>query len=157
MALVVAMVGTPAAHAADPVGTYATWSFSSTSSGSISVNPDPAWPTATVAVGTNGSGSAPTGTTTFLNAQSPMGQVFGSSENKTYASLVTSGSGATAITTVTFSAPTPASGWAFTVGEVDVEDVTIAATDATGSALDVSGWFAGTFNFCNTGSPKPSS
>lgn len=154
LALISGLLIAPVVQAANPVGSWATWTFASSTSGRVVVNPDPAWPTATVT--TDGSGTA--SSTQFLNQSTPIGQVYGSSEGKTYAGITTSGSGATSTTTLTFSSPTPDSSWAFVLGDVDVENVTVSATDASGDPIAagvVNGWFAGSFSYCTDSTPRP--
>jgi len=151
-ALIGGLLAAPFSAAADGTGTYATWTFPTNTSGSLLINPDPAWPTASVSV-TGGTASAPSGASAYLNDETPIGQVYGSSRNQTYASVGTS---STSVTTITFGTPTPASGWAFALGDVDVEDVTITASDQSGNAIDVSSWFASTFNYCVNSGTKPS-
>jgi len=146
------------AHAAGS-GQWAQWAFTSTTAGSLKINPDVSWPTATFTI-TGGSGSSPSGSTAFLNGGTPIGQVFGSSRDKPYASIGvpigTDVPGTPSVTTITFSGPTPSSGWAFALGDVDAEDIVISATDANGVVVDITSWFTGTFNYCDSGSPKPS-
>lgn len=150
----------PSVHAASVDGSYATWTFTSGTAGTVVPNPDPLWPTATLGI-SGGSGSSASGATTFLNTGTPIGEAFGSSQNRPYASvgLGSSGSvpGTPSVTTITFTEPTPSSGWAFALGDVDAENVQISARDAAGNAIDVSGWFASAFNYCNATSPKPGS
>ena len=60
-------------------------------------------------------------------------------------------------TTYTFDAPTPDTGWAFVLGDLDADQVAVSATDATGatvSAAEVDSWFAGTFNYAG-GTDQP--
>ena len=113
-------------------------------------------PNATVTI-TGGSGSAASGSTIFLNQNTPVGTEYGSSLNKTYASIGLGSSftvpGTPAVTTVRFASATPASGWSFALGDIDAEDITITAQGA-GGALNVTGWFRSAFNYCAT--PKPS-
>lgn len=146
------------AHAAGGTGVYADWTFTSSTAGTVTVN-NGGWPTATFTVSA-GSGSRASGSTIYLNANTPVGGEYGSSRDKPYASIGLPGGfdvpGTASVMTLTFSAPMPATGWAFALGDVDAEDIRIAATDATGRALDVSGWFTSAFNYCNAGSPKPS-
>lgn len=138
-------------QAANGQGTWAAWSESSTTSGSMSLT---RFPSATVAV-TDGSYS--TAKSAYLNENTPIGAEFGSSSGATYAGVGMSTSSAiqSSTTVMTFTSPTPASGWAIALGDVDAESVRIAATGPNGAALDTSGWFASAFNYCIT--PKPGS
>jgi hypothetical protein len=150
-------VGIPTAGAADGTGLYGDWSFESTTQGIVSFTER--MPNATVAI-TGGSGSRATGATIFLNANTPVGEQYGSSRQLSYASIGIGGSftvpGNPSVTTITFDEVTPASGWSFVLGDIDAENVTIAALDDEDTELDVSDWFSGAFNYCNAGSPKPS-
>ena len=144
----------PPLFAADGKGIYGTWAFSSTTAGTV--NMGGVLPNATVTI-TGGSGSAASGSTIFLNQNTPVGEEYGSSVNKTYASIGLGSSftvpGTPAVTTVRFVSATPASGWSFALGDIDAEDITITAQGASG-ALNVTGWFRSSFNYCAT--PKPS-
>lgn len=144
----------PPLFAADGTGIYGTWAFTSTTAGTV--NMGGVLPNAAVTI-TGGSGSAASGSTIFLNQNTPVGAEYGSSVNKTYASIGLGSSftvpGTPAVTTVRFASATPASGWSFALGDIDAEDITITAQGASG-ALNVTGWFQSAFNYCAT--PKPS-
>ena len=144
----------PPLFAADGIGIYGTWAFTSTTAGTL--NMGGVLPNATVTI-TGGSGSVASGSTIFLNQNTPVGTEYGSSLNKTYASIGLGSSftvpGTPAVTTVRFASATPASGWSFALGDIDAEDITITAEGASG-ALNVTGWFQSAFNYCAT--PKPS-
>lgn len=144
----------PPLFAADGTGIYGTWAFTSSTAGTL--NMGGVLPNATVSI-TGGSGSAASGSTIFLNQNTPVGTEYGSSLNRTYASIGLGSSftvpGTPAVTTVRFASATPASGWSFALGDIDAEDITITARGASG-ALNVTGWFQSAFNYCAT--PKPS-
>ncbi len=150
-------VGIPSVGAADGTGLYGDWFFETTTAGVV--NFTERMPNATVAIN-GGSGSRATGATIFLNANTPMGAQYGSSRSLSYASIGLGGSfvvpGNPSVTTITFDTATPDSGWSFALGDIDAENVTVAALDDEGTELDVSEWFSGAFNYCNAGSPKPS-
>jgi len=137
--------------AAGGTGVYADWSVSG-SSATATLN-GTVFPTIT-ASRTGGSWQVASGSSTWLSADTPFGAQFGSSRNRDYlfTSLPLGASGT--VVTVTFATPTPAGTWGFALGDVDAEDITVAATGADGEALDVSGWFQSAFNSC-TVSPRP--
>jgi hypothetical protein len=101
----------------------------------------------------------PSGASTFLNAATPTGQAFGSSQGANYL-LVGPGKGGVAApsaTQVTFDTPPKAGTWGFTLGDVDAEAIQVQAFDAAGNEVPVSDLgFQGAFNFCNGVSPRPS-
>ncbi|MEY9847399.1 hypothetical protein ABH940_004491 [Streptacidiphilus sp. BW17] len=96
------------------------------------------------------------GASTFLNAATPFGQVYGSSRGEDYLLDYTAAGRTPSVTTLRFHSPTPL-GWGFTLGDVDADSVHIAATGAGGVPLsaDELGW-QGPFNYCNGVSPVPS-
>ena len=93
-----------------------------------------------------------TGTNTWLPAGSPPGAVFGSSQNAGYLNLRPAADNAAgaSVTTYTFAAPTPATGWGFVLGDIDADQVTVTATAPDGSQVAASSLgFAGVFNYCD--------
>ena len=99
----------------------------------------------------------PTGASAFLNAFTPPGMVFGSSQGQPYLNIQTAKGNTPSATTLTFGSLTPAGDWAFVLGDVDADQVQVQATDPSGATLPASGLgFQGVFNFCN-GTPLPSS
>lgn len=150
-------IGVPPAHAADGTGIYGDWAFESRTQGVVTFTER--MPNATFQV-QGGTGSAATGATIFLNANTPVGEQYGSSRGLSYASIGLGGSftvpGTPSVTTITFDEPTPASGWSFALGDIDAENIRIQALDADETEIDVSDWFSSAFNYCNAGSPKPS-
>ena len=103
-----------------------------------------------------GSISAPSGASVWLTEGTAFGAVYGSSRNHPYLSVGLPGGKNEGSLTLTFADGTTPGTWGFALGDIDAEDVTITATSAKGSELDVSTWFKDTFNYCNT-SPKPTS
>lgn len=97
------------------------------------------------------------GASTFLNTNTPPGAVFGSSVNRPYLNLRPAADQAASpsVTTYTFATPTPTSGWAFVLGDIDSDAVVVSATTATGvAATSADLGFAGVFNYCG-GTPSP--
>jgi len=143
-------------------GVYAEWVFASNTQASITFPGKRGMPGASVTI-SGGTGSRIGGTTIFLNAATDFGKVYGSSRDKNYASISLGPSGdvpgTPSVTTITFDDPTPTGeSWSFALGDVDAENITISATDATNSAIAdtvINGWFKSAFNYCNAGSPKP--
>ncbi|VXC00931.1 carboxypeptidase regulatory-like domain-containing protein [Nocardioides sp. AX2bis] len=92
------------------------------------------------------------GTSTFLAASTPPGAAYGASRGNPYLVLRPRADTATAPSTSTyaFADPTPATGWAFVLGDVDADQVRVDATDASGDRVPdaaVDRWFQGTFNY----------
>ncbi|GAA5143819.1 hypothetical protein GCM10023340_10140 [Nocardioides marinquilinus] len=110
------------------------------------------FPRAVLASDSRSNVQLPSGASTFLGTQTPPGAKYGSSRNASYVVLrprADTPTGAST-TTYTFDAPTPDTGWAFVLGDVDADRVQVRATDADGTrvpAAEVSSWFAGTFNY----------
>ena len=149
-----AVVLTGAVPASADGSVYGTWEVSGTR-GTMTV-PVTGFPSASFisdasAVQTHDEASS------FLGANTPVGQVFGSSQGKPrgHAFVRPASRNQPSTTTFTFASPTPATGWAFTLGDIDADQVRIEATTAGGAAASVAqlGWQAG-FNYC-VNSPKP--
>lgn len=111
------------------------------------------FPSADVATDSrSGSGTGViSGASTWLGAGTPVGEVYGSSRGQQYLNLRPNADNATAPSTTTYSFdyPTPANGWAFVLGDIDADEVTINAVTADGEAAgaDQLG-FQGGFNYC---------
>ena len=106
-----------------------------------------------------GSVGVQSGASAFFNASTPIGVKYGSSQNRPYLSLRPKADGPTtpSTTTFTFARPTPPTGWMFVLGDIDADQVSVSAKDADGNPVTASGLgFAGGFNFCDYGSPRPS-
>lgn len=96
------------------------------------------------------------GNTTWLPEGSPFGAVYGSSEGHQYLNLrpAADSPDAPSTTTYTFESPTPASGWGFTLGDIDADMVEVSATDADGNPVPVDALgFRSVFNYCDA-SPR---
>ena len=144
--------------AASPAGAaveaWATWTVAG-GSGTMST-PEPTFPTATFTTNATNP-TTPTGASTWLNANTPIGAIYGSSQNQRYLSLNTAAGQTPSTTTLTFSSATPASGWSFALGDIDADSMTITGTTTGGVPLTAAQLgFQSTFNFCGS-SPKPSS
>jgi len=120
--------------------------------------PAPGFPGADVASDSrSGSVGVQSGASVWLGPNTPVGQVFGSSQDRPYLNLRPKADNATAPsrTTYTFDSPTPPAGWAFVLGDIDADAVAVSAKDATGGDVSVAQLgFAGAFNLCDT-SPRP--
>lgn len=150
-----ALVVFPSAAQAADGGEYASWARAG-SSGAWQATGTPAagFPVASVTSNAT-SVTAPTGASAFLGAATPPGQVYGSSQNKGYLNISTAAGITPSTTTVTFASPTPASDWAFILGDLDADILTIAATDANGDPVSPADLgFEETFNYCAY-APKP--
>ena len=101
----------------------------------------------------------PSGASAFLGPATPPGAKYGSSQNNPYVVLRPKADTATtpSTTTYTFNHPTPDTGWAFVLGDIDADQVRIAATDQTGAtvgAAEIDSWFKGSFNYAG-GADQP--
>ena len=97
-----------------------------------------------------------TGASTWFGAETPPGQAYGSSRDQPYLNLRPRADNSTSpsATTYTFQRPTPL-GWAFVLGDVDADEVTVSATLADGTAATVADLgFQGAFNLCDS-VPRP--
>lgn len=91
------------------------------------------------------------GASTWLSEDTPIGAKYGSSRDKPYLNLRPKADNATgpSTTTYSFAAPTPRSGWAFALGDIDADSVRIVAVAPDGHVLDASEiGFNGGFNYC---------
>lgn len=112
----------------------------------------PGFPVASVASDSRAAVQLAAGSSTFLGAATPPGAKYGSSVGQPYLVLRPRADTPTApsTTTYTFDTPTPATGWAFVLGDFDADQVRVTATDAVGAAVpaaEVDSWFAGSFNY----------
>lgn len=91
-----------------------------------------------------------------LTGSTPFGEVFGTSSGKTYLTVQNTTGLGTTVTTITFAAPTPApggntttsNGWGFALGDIDADEVTLSAKDASGNAISGAALgFQGVFNY----------
>lgn len=152
LTLVAAQPGLAAA-----TGTYADWSLSGSSGSWTAVgSPAAGFPNATVTSDAV-TVSAPGGQSAFLGPQTPIGAVYASSQKRRYLNISPAASQAPSTTTVTFDAATPNQDWAFALGDVDADSVTISGTNSNGAAITANQLgFQSTFNYC-AAAPKPSS
>ena len=110
------------------------------------------FPVATMASDSKSNVQLPSGASAFLGAGTPPGAKYGSSINQSYAVLRAKADTATtpSTTTYTFENPTPDTGWAFVLGDIDADQVQVRATDEAGDAVPASqidSWFQGAFNY----------
>ncbi|WP_236609454.1 hypothetical protein [Leifsonia xyli] len=100
------------------------------------------------------------GTSVWLAAGTPPGAKYGSSQGHPYLNLRPKADTPTApsTTTYSFAAPTPTSGWAFVLGDIDADQVTVRAVGPNGVPLTTAQLgYRGGFNYCAPGIPaKPS-
>lgn len=143
-------------QAADGKGSWAQWSSTTASPTTMTIGADGfAAPTATY---TTDAESASRPTADFLNAKTPPGERFGSSQGERLLrmGLKDTDSDTPSRTVYTFPAATPVGHFAFVLGDIDVDEVTIAATAADGSKVSAKELgFRSTFNFCNGVDPFP--
>jgi len=95
----------------------------------------------------------------WLTAQTPFGAVFGPSGPSTtiqfFNQRIDAGLGSVATTTFTFNRPFPANRLGFAVGDIDVDFLTITATDGNGNPVPGSRLAGGVFNFCDVEVDQP--
>lgn len=58
-------------------------------------------------------------------------------------------------TTITFARATPPAGWGFAFGDIDADQIQIAATGPTGTLTATELGFQGVFNYCTATTPRP--
>ena len=149
IAIVVAAAGAPAV-ASGGTGNYGAWQVS----GKTGTLPPVSDGLLGASVSSTANVSTSSGSSAWLPAWTPFGGVYGSSQNQKYLSVpVASGSGTSL--TINFDFPTPRSGWGFSLGDVDAEQVTISGVSDAGAPVAVNSWFSGVFNYCEQ-SPRPS-
>src|SRR5690606_28044800 len=100
------------------------------------------------------------GASTWLSEGTPVGAKYGTSRNSPYLNLRPKADNASSPSTTTYSfdRPTPASGWAFVLGDIDADAIRLSGVTASGAALTAAGLgFQGGFNYCADGvAGKPS-
>ncbi|RNL60552.1 hypothetical protein EFK50_19740 [Nocardioides marmoriginsengisoli] len=154
-------LGLPAAQAVRTTG-YADWEPLAGASNDYTTSmelPVAGFPAAAVASDSrSGSVGVQSGSSVFFGPGTPVGAKYGSSLNRPYLNLRPKADNATApsTTTYTFATPTPPTGWAFVLGDIDADAVTISAKDASGAPVTAAELgFAGGFNLCDFGTPRP--
>ncbi|MFF2371189.1 Ig-like domain-containing protein [Agromyces sp. NPDC058110] len=107
---------------------------------------------------TSSSATVVSGASTWQAASTPVGAVFGSSRDRTYLNQRPAANNAASpsVTTYTFASPTPTSGWAFVLGDIDADQVTLSATGTDGAAVPVEGLgYQESYNSCHrSGGPS---
>jgi hypothetical protein len=161
IAAVIATVGVSAAQAVRTTG-YADWDPLAGTSNAYTTRmqlPANGFPAAQVSSDSrSGSVGVQTGASVWFGAGTPVGAKYGSSQDRPYLNLRPKADNATtpSTTTYTFDEPTPPTGWAFVLGDVDADSVTVSAKDAAGAPVGAAQLgFAGGFNLCEFGSPRP--
>ncbi len=93
----------------------------------------------------------------WMTSATPYGSVFGASgPSESIRFLSQRAAQTTTITTVyTFSRPAPARALGIALGDIDVDSVEVAATDASGNVIPLSSLVPAAFNFCDVPSGKP--
>lgn len=144
----------PARAASSGASNYAQWAVSG-GTGSMTI-PVLGFPSASVSTNSS-STQIGSGASAFLNASTPFGAQYGSSQNQPYALLRTASGIRTSTTTLTFATPPTAGSWGFALGDIDADLAQLSATGANGQPVPVTDLgFQSTFNFCQ-GTPLPSS
>jgi hypothetical protein len=142
--LVAVVVSATPANAVRTTG-WATWTPITGTSNHYATTmqlPASGFPKATVASDSRGNVTLPSGASTFLggatdSVPTDVGIKYGSSRNHAYITLRPKADNATSpsTTTYTFATPTPETGWAFVLGDIDADQVRISAKDANGVTL----------------------
>ncbi|MET4157133.1 carboxypeptidase regulatory-like domain-containing protein [Agromyces sp. PvR057] len=113
---------------------------------------------ATTFTSTSSAATVVSGASTWQAASTPVGVVYGSSRDRTYLNQRPAANNAASpgVTTYTFASPTPSAGWAFALGDIDADEVTISATAADGAQIPVAGLgYQESYNSCHrTGGPS---
>ncbi|MBU3675143.1 MAG: carboxypeptidase regulatory-like domain-containing protein [Solirubrobacteraceae bacterium] len=95
----------------------------------------------------------------WLTAATPFGAVFGPSGpspvRQFLSTRVDGNEDTVATTTFTFARPTPAGALGIAYGDIDVDALTISATDANGNVVPGSALVGNTFNFCQVPTDVP--
>ncbi|MDR7381196.1 MSCRAMM family protein [Promicromonospora iranensis] len=160
LVILTALVPTTSASAATSAG-WADWEPLTGSAGNWSTTmqlPAGGFPAASATSNSRGGVGVISGATSWLGEASPPGAVYGSSRNQQYLNLRPQADtpAAPSTTTYTFERPTPASGWAFVLGDIDADRAVISAIGPDGQSLTAEelGWQGG-FNYCpGAGSPS---
>lgn len=145
---------------ADTEGHWATvtdWSPTARTA-TIAVPGSTGFPRATLTSTTAGPAGPESGATRWLGTFTPPGATYGSSRDQQYLGLRPAANNATSPSSsvYTFERPTPAGGWALTLGDIDAEYLDISATGTDGQPVSVADLgFRSAFNYCQ-GSPRPS-
>lgn len=161
--LVAVLVGAIPAAAAT-TASWATWQPLAGSAGaftsSVQVAAQPSITATVTSDSRGGQVGVISGASTWLSEGTPIGAKYGSSRDQPYLNLRPKADNATSpsTTTYSFAAPTPSSGWAFALGDIDADSVRIVAVAPDGHLLDASEiGFNGGFNYCAPGvTGKPS-
>lgn len=157
LALVAVMVGTIPAAAATTTS-WGTWQALAGTGGAytttvqVAAQPDL---TATMTSDSRaGQVGVISGASTWLSEGTPIGAKYGSSRDQPYLNLRPKADNATSpsTTTYSFAAPTPTSGWAFALGDIDSDSVRIRAVAPDGHVLDAAEiGLRDRFNYCAPG------
>ncbi|MFJ3403781.1 collagen binding domain-containing protein [Promicromonospora sp. NPDC090134] len=155
-----AVIPTMSASAETTAG-WAGWDPLTGSAGDWSTSvqlPAGGFPAATVTSNSRGGVGVISGASSWLSQATPPGAVYGSSRDQEYLNLRPQADRPTSpsTTTYTFERPTPASGWAFVLGDIDADRAVVTALGADGRQLaGAELGFQGGFNYCTVaGSPS---
>ncbi|WP_447948758.1 MSCRAMM family protein [Microbacterium maritypicum] len=154
--LIAVLVG--ALPAAAAVTSWATWGPLAGTGGAytttVQVAPDPALTATMTSDSRAGQVGVISGTSTWLSEGTPIGAKYGSSRDQPYLNLRPRADNATSpsTTTYSFAAPTPTSGWAFALGDIDSDSVRIHAVAPDGHVLSAAELgLRDRFNYCAPG------
>ena len=154
--LVAVLVG--AIPAAAATTSWATWAPLAGTGGAftttVQVAPTPALTATMTSDSRAGQVGVITGASTWLSEGTSIGAKYGSSRDQPYLNLRPKADNATSpsTTTYSFATPTPVSGWAFALGDIDADSVRIVAVAPDGHVLTASEiGLQDRFNYCAPG------
>ncbi|TFB16479.1 hypothetical protein E3V93_07515 [Microbacterium sp. 3H14] len=155
--LIAVLVGALPASAAT-VGSWATWQPLTGTGGAftttVQVAAKPAITASVTSDSRAGQVGVISGASTWLSEGTAIGAKYGSSRDHPYLNLRPRADNATSpsTTTYSFATPTPTSGWAFAVGDIDADVVRIHAVAPDGHVLDATEiGLRDRFNYCAPG------
>jgi LPXTG-motif cell wall-anchored protein len=149
--------GAAPANAAPSDG-YASWTTSGSAgawAGTLSL---PAGFPATTLTSTSRTFGLSGGGSSWLPADTPAGELVGSSRDKPYLSInpAANSAGSVSTTTFTFASPTPVGVWGAAFGDIDAEVLGVSGTTAGGTAVAAADLGVAAFNYClTTTTPNP--
>ncbi|MFJ6533241.1 collagen binding domain-containing protein [Microbacterium sp. NPDC091662] len=154
--LIAVLVG--AIPAAAAVTSWATWGPLAGTGGAytatVQVAPQPPLTATMTSDSRAGQVGVISGTSTWLSEGTPIGAKYGSSRDQPYLNLRPKADNATSpsTTTYSFATPTPTSGWAFALGDIDSDSVRIHAVAPDGHVLSAAEiGLRDRFNYCAPG------
>jgi len=143
--------GAAPANAAPSDG-YANWTTSGSANAWAGTLSLPAGFPATTLTSTSRTLGLSGGGSSWLSADTPAGELVGTSRNKPYLSInpAANSAGSVSTTTFTFATPTPVGVWGAAFGDIDAEVLGVSATTAGGAPVAAADLGVTAFNYCLT-------